>query len=83
MTDPQPLDKAPYEVADGTVNTFEGCLTYCVNYNTIYFQARPSSNNVFCVCETDAAPTATRCGRGDEDNGSGNYYTMLVFAFCL
>jgi hypothetical protein len=79
MTDPQPIDGSPAEAAPGDVTTLEGCLTFCVNYNTIYFQAYPRSNAIFCVCETDATPQATRCGTGEDDN----YYTMLVFPLCL
>ena len=55
----------------GTQPTFESCLAYCVNYDTIYMQAVIESDSVWCWCQTGAFPDQTRCGTGDEDN----YYT--------
>jgi hypothetical protein len=69
------VDEDP--ILTGNPTTYEGCLSQCKNYYTIYLQANPTSNNFFCVCEgQNADPTPTACGT----TSSGNYYTMSVQA---
>lgn len=52
--------------------SFEECLTFRVEFDTIYLQAFTGSNQIYCVCETGATPKPSRCGTGED----ANYYTM-------